>query len=170
MHVKLIFTTCLLFSLTVSGQVTIIGIVQDSLHLQSVQQASVTVLKKGNKVTTVLTDTAGKFRLNLPDREIYEVEITHVNYEILRRVINGAAATSYNFKLTPNSALLTGVSVSATKRLIEQTNDKIIYNVENDVIAKGENAFELLRKTPSVSIDGTDAIRLNGQTSFVGHA
>ena len=61
---------------------------------------------------------------------------------------------------------LQGVTVTARKPLIEQTDDKIIFNVENDPSTKTETAIDILRKTPFVSVDGDDNVQVNGQSNF----
>jgi hypothetical protein len=62
--------------------------------------------------------------------------------------------------------VIKGVTVSARKPLIEQTDDKIIFNVENDPATKTETAIDILRKTPFVSVDGDNNITVNGQSNF----
>ena len=61
---------------------------------------------------------------------------------------------------------LMGVTVTSRRALVEQTVDKIIYNVENDPLALLQTAIDLLRKTPMVTVDGQGTIQVNGQTNF----
>jgi outer membrane receptor for ferrienterochelin and colicin len=58
------------------------------------------------------------------------------------------------------------VTVQARKPLIEQADDKIVFNVENDPTTKTETAIDILRKTPFVSVDGDGNVQVNGQTNF----
>ena len=68
--------------------------------------------------------------------------------------------------LTEVSKSLTGVTVTAVKPMVEQQDDRLIYNVDQDPSAKSESASDLLRKTPYVNVDGDGAIQVNGQTNF----
>jgi hypothetical protein len=47
---------------------------------------------------------------------------------------------------------------------VEQTNDKVICNLENDPLAKSQNAIDILRRVSFISVDGDKNVRLNGQT------
>ena len=42
--------------------------------------------------------------------------------------------------------------------MIEVTADKTVFNVEESINATGSNAFELLQKSPGVTIDKDDNI------------
>jgi outer membrane receptor for ferrienterochelin and colicin len=58
------------------------------------------------------------------------------------------------------------VTVTATRPLVEQQDDRLVYNVEDDPSAKSESASDILRKTPYVNVDGDGAIQVNGQSNF----
>src|SRR5689334_24352330 len=40
------------------------------------------------------------------------------------------------------------------------------FNVENDPATKTENAIDILRKTPFVTVDGDNNVQVNGQSNF----
>ncbi len=65
--------------------------------------------------------------------------------------------------LLQNSTALTGVTVVAKKPMIEVKADKTVFNVESSVNATGSNAFELLEKSPGVSVDKDDNISMQGK-------
>jgi hypothetical protein len=50
--------------------------------------------------------------------------------------------------------------------MVEQSDDKIVFNVEDDPTNKSETAIDILRKTPFVSVDGEDNIKVNGKSNF----
>lgn len=58
---------------------------------------------------------------------------------------------------------LKSITVAATKRPIEVYPDKTVINVEAQSAAVGENALELLRRSPGVLVDGQDNISLAGR-------
>ena len=47
--------------------------------------------------------------------------------------------------------------------MIEVKADRIILNIENNVTAVGQNALELLRKSPGVIVDKDENLKLNGK-------
>ncbi len=58
------------------------------------------------------------------------------------------------------------VVISARKPVIQANGEKISYNVEEDPAADSSSALEMLRKVPSVTIDGQDNIFINGNGNF----
>ncbi len=54
----------------------------------------------------------------------------------------------------------------AQRQIISNEIDKLIYSVEDDPEAKTENALEILRKVPRVTVDGNDNILVNGKSNF----
>ncbi|HEX8332384.1 MAG TPA: outer membrane beta-barrel protein [Segetibacter sp.] len=118
-------------------------------------------------VTEGITNEAGLFRLQVRDTGNYKIELTYLKAKTTQNILVDKEEIDLGvIKLASQSATLKDVTVKATKKLIEQTDDKIIYNVENDPLARGEMAIDILRRTPSVSVDGNDNVRLNGQTNF----
>lgn len=58
---------------------------------------------------------------------------------------------------------LKGVTVSSKKPIVEVKADRTILNVEGTINATGNDALELLRKSPGVTIDKDDNISLSGK-------
>ena len=71
-----------------------------------------------------------------------------------------------NMQLVALVKSLSEVTVVAARPLVEQKDDRLIYNVEEDPAAKSESASDILRKTPFVNVDGDGAIQVNGQSNF----
>lgn len=65
--------------------------------------------------------------------------------------------------LDKNTMALAAVTVAVKKPMIQVMADKTIFNVENSINATGSNAFELLQKSPGVSVDNNDNISLMGK-------
>jgi iron complex outermembrane receptor protein len=65
--------------------------------------------------------------------------------------------------LSTDHTKLTDVNVQSKKPMIEVTADKTIFNVEGNINATGSNAFELLQKSPGVTVDNDDNISLKGK-------
>src|SRR5206468_2729461 len=58
---------------------------------------------------------------------------------------------------------LKAVTVTTTKPMVEVKADKTILNVEGTINATGNDALELLRKSPGVTVDKDDNISLSGK-------
>jgi outer membrane receptor protein involved in Fe transport len=64
-----------------------------------------------------------------------------------------------------NANMLKGVSVTAAKPFIEHKLDKTIVNVANSVVSAGSSAWEILQKSPGVTVDNTNnTINLQGKS------
>jgi outer membrane receptor protein involved in Fe transport len=71
-----------------------------------------------------------------------------------------------DIKLRIRAGELAGVTVVATKPLIQALDDKIVYNVDNDPSLAGLSASEALAKVPFISVDGNGGVQVKGQSSF----
>jgi iron complex outermembrane recepter protein len=68
------------------------------------------------------------------------------------------ADTGFNRKQT-----LSAVTVSSAKPYIENRVDRTVVNVDNRPTAAGQNALELLKQIPGVTVDGNDNIAISGR-------
>jgi len=57
------------------------------------------------------------------------------------------------------------VTVVARRPIVEVKADKTVMNVEGNLNSQGQNALELLRKAPGVTVDNNDNINLKGKNS-----
>jgi outer membrane receptor for ferrienterochelin and colicin len=147
------------------------GTVKDSTQQKAIAYASVFLYKKGQTIDPIkstYTNTSGKFSLQNIDTGSYSVAVVFTGFkEVMKDItLNDANAELNDLVLSPAAANLQGVTVSSRKPLIEQTDDKISFNVENDPTAKTQTALDILRKTPFVTVDGDDNISVNGQSNF----
>lgn len=69
-------------------------------------------------------------------------------------------------RLVPVSKVLNEAQVVGKKPLIESQIDKIVLNVENSILATGNNALELLQKVPGVTLDNKK-INLRGKSNVI---
>jgi outer membrane receptor protein involved in Fe transport len=158
------------FSFAQSGKKTITGLVMDSSNQKPLQFATVALYKSRSLTQPIKmapTNDKGKFVFNGVDTGKYTVLVSYAGYAQRQQAITVLedSMDMGAFFLTA-SGTLSGVTVQARKLLIEQQDDKIIFNVENDPAAKTENATDILRKTPFVSVDGDGNVQVNGQSNF----
>lgn len=111
-----------------------------------------------------LTNTEGHFLLKNLKPERYLVEVSAVGYEtfhsepfeLLQPLTLGV------IKLATKPGLMSAVVVRAQKPLMEQKVDRLVMNVENSILAAGNNTLELLEQVPYVSVDQNGGITLRG--------
>ncbi|HRH60228.1 MAG TPA: TonB-dependent receptor, partial [Chitinophagaceae bacterium] len=77
--------------------------------------------------------------------------------------VSGGDVALPALSLTKATGNLKEVTVSSRKPMIEVKADKTILNVENTINAVGNDALELLRKSPGVLVDKDDNISLSGK-------
>lgn len=135
-----------------------------------VRFATVGIYKWNNTATALwqtLTDSNGHYTLSA-DTGTYMLKISYAGFNSYSQsiVLKSERTILDDVFLSPSDNRLQAVTVKAHKPLIEQSEDKIIYNAENDPAAKTESATDLLRKTPMITVDGEGNITVNGQSTF----
>jgi iron complex outermembrane receptor protein len=130
--------------------------------------ATVTLLrgKDSSVVKSTLTNDAGKYQFDNVISGRYIIKATTVGYqptfspvlEVEDDVINAPV-----IKMQQSSRNLQGVTITSSKPLIERKLDRTVMNVENSVLAAGNNALEILERAPGVTIDKDDNITLKGK-------
>jgi len=115
-----------------------------------------------------VSDSTGKYEfLNVPAGK-YFINVSHVGF-LPGNTAAFEVRTEINNTVTPAISLvrlssnLKEVVVSSSKPIIEVKADKIILNVEGSVNAVGQNALELLRKSPGVMVDKDNNLSLSGK-------
>jgi len=168
----ILLAICLLTGISVFAQKrTITGTVRDSAQQKPVNFASVFLYRKGqptDPVKSTYTNASVKFTMQNIDTGSYELAVVFTGFkEVSREVTIASSDIELNdLVLAPSAANLQDVVVSRRKPLIEQSDDKVSFNVENDPTAKTQTALDILRKTPFVTVDGDDNISVNGQSNF----
>jgi hypothetical protein len=66
--------------------------------------------------------------------------------------------------LLMNNTYLAEVLVQRKKQFIEQQRDKLVFNVENSMLADGNNGLELLNKLPGVAADDNGTLSIKGKS------
>jgi iron complex outermembrane recepter protein len=97
----------------------------------------------------------------------YFVWVSHIGFAPASSAIFELSASGKtaipDIQLQRASGNLKEVVVTSSKPIIEVKADKIVMNVENSVNAVGQDALELLRKSPGVMLDKDDNISMNGK-------
>ncbi len=162
----LILTTGITFAQT-GGHIS--GMLLDEQG-KPMMYASTTLLnaKDSTIVKGGVSNEAGVYTFDHVKLGKYLIKASTVGYEKLVSAPFSITEASLNvtlpeLKLQPSTRNLATVSVTATKPLIERKIDRTVMNVENSVLAAGNNALEILARAPGVSLDKDDNISLKGK-------
>lgn len=161
----------LVFSLTLQAQtgaaVTSRGVVADSSTQKPIALASV-VLQNAEGKTLKSTTTTDKGVFVIPvaaNVSGNKLVISYVGYE--SRIIPLPASNELGTILLASAAAALGnVTVNATKPLVKQEIDRLVYDVQADATAKGQTAMDMLRRVPLITVDGDDNIQLQGSGNY----
>ena len=163
-----------LFSQTAQNlSYTVKGIVMDSVSLQSIPYATVSI-------SAAATPKVYLKRLASGSNGDFELVLTKTGNYIISFESVGMKKLTQNLILTPEKKIinlgkinmstatknLAEVTVTALKPLIKVDLDKISYDVKSDPDAQSSTVLEMLKKVPLVTIDGEDKIQLKGSSDF----
>src|ERR1700737_1434164 len=127
------------------------------------------ILKKAKDSAIVkisLSNAAGKYEYASLADGSYFINVVHIGYapaNSARFNVQGNNTVIPDLSLGSNTKALGEVVVTSKKPMIEVKADKIILNVEGSINAGGQNALELLRKSPGVLLDKDDNLSLSGK-------
>lgn len=175
----LLFMITAFINICVSGQTinkaVIKGVIKDSTSKAGISYGTIGLYKKDNTdkpIKNVITNGKGEYVFNQVDTGAYVIIITTSGYT--EHTINDINVTGTSSNIDAGTVLLIpapkdlqAVTVTSVKRpLIEKSEDKIIFNAEADPTIDGQQATDVLRKTPFLSVDNDGNVTLNGQTNF----
>lgn len=113
------------------------------------------------------SDASGRFTVSLSAPLKYTLTASSVGYKEFRMPILVSQPKTDLGKLTmEEGVMLKEVTVTAQKPLVKIDPDKITYSMESDPEAQANNALEMLRKVPLITVDAEENITLNGQSNF----
>ncbi len=154
--------------MTVFGRAqTISGNVKDD---QGKNASGASVALKRAKDSSVLkleiTNAQGSYSFSGIQPGKYFINISHVGFAPYNSAVfelSGSGYTVPEITLAKVSGNLKEVVVTSRKPVVEVKADKIVMNVEGSINAVGQDALELLRKSPGVMVDKDDNISLSGK-------
>jgi Outer membrane protein beta-barrel family/Carboxypeptidase regulatory-like domain/TonB-dependent Receptor Plug Domain len=147
---------------------TITGTVKDEQG-KNLSGASIALkkLKDSSVAKLAITNSTGKYEFAGIPAGSYFVNVSFVGHSPKNsssfEYTGLADVSAPEVALAKVSGNLKEVTVVARKPVIEVRADKTILNVEGSVNAVGQDALELLRKSPGVLVDRDDNISLSGK-------
>ena len=154
------------------GTSKITGYILDSAATSAIEYANIALINKATKkpVDGAMADEKGKFSLSKIAVGNYKLLISFIGFEskVIDNIVieKGKDADLGVIKMTTLNKMLEGVTVSAEKSLIEEKVDRLVYNAEKDMLAKGGDASDVLKKVPMLSVDLDGNISLRGSTNI----
>lgn len=146
------------------------GQVVDASTNQPIETATIAIWRTADStlVTGTITDAAGRFTIEGLRPGRYYVTVSFVGYQ--RQVISNVTLRPPSslqvdlgtIRLTPDTALLQEVQVTAEREAVEIGIDRIVYNTREQLVSVGGAAVDVLRNIPSVEVDVEGNISLRG--------
>ncbi|MEP7323105.1 MAG: outer membrane beta-barrel family protein [Saprospiraceae bacterium] len=164
--------TCLillnLFPVVIQAQ-GISGVVRD--HEEKAMEYVMVSLLKSKDSTIIkmeMTNEKGAYQFKQLPAGDYMIKGTNLGYQPVFTSVfnwNNMDLKIPDLKFSKTKGIqLNGVEVIYNKPLVEASGDKTIVHVEGTVNAIGQDAIELLRKSPGVMVDKDDNIVFSGKT------
>jgi outer membrane receptor protein involved in Fe transport len=72
-----------------------------------------------------------------------------------------------SIQLSKKTTDLAAVTVTTKKPFLQRLSDRMIVNVDNSLVSAGSSAFEVLERSPGVTIDNNDLISLKGKQGVI---
>lgn len=154
---------------TALADITVKGRITDQ-NRQPVEFATASLLNAETKISVkaCVSDSSGRFLIGkvYPGEYILSVSLIGYNkYESERIVFkeNEDARLERNVILSVSTRQLKEATVTAKTKFIEQQADKIVINPEASITTASDNVFDILKKTPGVTVDNNNNISLKGK-------
>ncbi|WP_421828476.1 TonB-dependent receptor domain-containing protein [Larkinella sp.] len=151
----------------------ITGVVMDAAQNKPVEFATVALLDPQTEkiVGGTTTSESGKFTISGVDAGTYRVVISFIGYE--NKTINtvqvgseGAEVALGVVQMQTDSRTLNEVVVTAEKPLVEDKDDRLVYNADKDITNSGGTAIDVLKKVPLLTVDPDGTVTLKGSSSI----
>lgn len=119
-------------------------------------------LLQNNKIgVSVSTDSLGNFEMKA-EKGNYRLILEQFGAEYLNQQITVDQDCDLGTIEIKESVELEGITVQTRKKLIEQKVDRLVFNVENSVVATGGTALDALKATPTIRVQN-DLISIVGK-------
>src|SRR5258708_275470 len=152
----------------------ITGRIIDSVSQSPVEYATITLYAQHNTrpVNGITTGPKGTFALEALAPGNYTLTIDFIGYQPrsfgpLTLGDKLPALSLGNILLAKKAQDLASVTVTATRGLVENKIDKMVYNAEKDITSQGGVATDVLKKVPMVSVDVDGNVQLMGNANVL---
>lgn len=153
------------------GNSKVSGTIIDSTTNKTVEFASIALLDKNtNKpIDGTMADEKGKFTMSKVAAGTFKLQVTFIGYNtksIDVTLAKGQELDLGNITISSSAKMLNEVTVTGQGALIEEKVDRLVYNAEKDITAKGGDAADVLRKVPLLTVDLDGNVSLRGSQNI----
>lgn len=134
----------------------------------SLESASVYLIKEESQIMikSAVTNEKGEYIIQGAPHGKYRIEASSIGYNTVQSSVfevGGKNVKIDTLILSRKESVLEEVQVERKLPQIQMREGKTIMNVENSSLATGNNAMEILKRAPGISVDNEDEILLMGQ-------
>ncbi len=154
------------------GNGKISGLLIDSTTNKPVEYATVALLnaQTGKPIDGTTSDGRGRFTLTKLAPGDYRLQYSFIGYQTresaLLTVKRGSDLGIGTVALPADVRTLGAVEVVGQRAMIEEKVDRLVYNAEKDITAKGGDASDVLRRVPMLSVDLEGNVSLRGSSNI----
>nr|WP_295934446.1 TonB-dependent receptor [uncultured Dyadobacter sp.] len=154
------------------GTARLTGSIVDSASAKPIEFVSIALYNKGNgqAVDGTVADEKGKFTISKIVAGDYKVLVSFIGYGNKTvdniKLAKGQELDLGSISLSSNTKTLNEVTVTGQAALIEEKVDRLVYNAEKDITAKGGDATDILRKVPLLTVDLDGNVSLRGSQNI----
>lgn len=167
----LVVLLCLLAPAWAQNQVTITGKITDQQTGQGLPYASVALYRSADSVLVsgVLADDQGGFRFEKLNAAAYYLESQYMGYRKTRTQVpaSAGAITLPPVAMQADGRVLDAVEVTGNRSAVESKIDRQVYRAGAFLGSQGGTAVDVLKNTPSVTVNSEGDITLRGSTGFL---
>jgi len=153
------------------GNGKISGILIDSTTQKPVEFATIALLdaKTNKPLDGTTSDDKGKFSLNKLPAGKFRLEYSFIGYKNKRTSLitidKGTDMNLGSVTMQADVRTLSEVNVVGQSAMIEEKVDRLVYNADKDILAKGGDATDIMRKVPMLSVDLDGNVSLRGSSN-----
>ena len=152
------------------GSARLSGYVVDSTLTKAVEFANIALYTTDDKpIDGAVADDKGKFTLNKLAPGTYKVLVSFIGFspKTISNVVVGKGENKDLgvIRLGNSTRTLKEVTVAGQRALVEDKVDRLVYNADSDLAAKGGDATDILKKVPMLSVDLVGNVSLQGSTN-----
>ncbi|WP_025761767.1 TonB-dependent receptor [Dyadobacter tibetensis] len=160
--------------LIAQSRATLTGTVVDKTSQAPLSFASVALYNGADSslINGILTDTLGRYIMEKVGKGSYYIEVQYVGYQLFRslpiHVAGGQPIIKLaNYEIRPTSIGLDAVNIKGEKQLITNKIDRQVYQADRFQGSQGGTALDIIKNTPSVSVNAEGDLSLRGSTGFL---
>ena len=121
-----------------------------------------------------LTDSLGQYKFDSLKSGSYYISLGKIIYQEIEISENDQKISVEDTYVRKKEILLNEVKIKAFKNSIERDLDKLIVKIDDIILSKGRNAFELLSILPGIKYSPNGGLTVNGRGTvtlpFLGHS